>query len=156
MLLPALISHPLIFRRLFHPAHSTTFSAIRKNVVWFFFFFPFFLFLFLFLFKDWKEKKCNKEICVCEKKDSFCGWKKESKCFQNTNCIGKCLNGVCTLDSKCVCYDGFTGDDCSMDIDECKQNTHNCHQEASCENTIGSYSCTCRNGKEGNRKICYG
>lgn len=40
------------------------------------------------------------------------------------------------------------------DVDECKQN--NCHDDANCSNTDGSYDCTCKSGYIGNGTYCEG
>jgi hypothetical protein len=42
-----------------------------------------------------------------------------------------------------------------LDIDECG-NGHDCHVNATCTNTIGSYTCACDNGFSGNATICEG
>ena len=42
------------------------------------------------------------------------------------------------------------------DIEECKDNTDDCHVDALCENTEGSYNCTCRLGYEGDGFNCSG
>lgn len=39
------------------------------------------------------------------------------------------------------------------DIDECSTKNE-CHQNASCKNTKGSYICTCQDGLEGDGKYC--
>ena len=39
------------------------------------------------------------------------------------------------------CFNAFL---CSLDIDECMEQTDNCEQI--CGNTIGSYKCFCRDG----------
>ena len=41
------------------------------------------------------------------------------------------------------------------DIDECSS-ANECHQNATCNNTKGSYNCTCKDGFEGNGKNCTG
>ena len=39
------------------------------------------------------------------------------------------------------------------DIDECSTE-NDCHHNASCQNTKGSYYCTCQDGLEGDGKYC--
>ena len=43
-----------------------------------------------------------------------------------------------------------------IDINECTTNVHNCDQWAACNNTIGSFNCTCFKGYEGNGTSCAG
>ena len=43
----------------------------------------------------------------------------------------------------------------SPDIDECSIE-NDCHQNALCNNTKGSYNCTCKDGFEGDGKNCTG
>ena len=40
------------------------------------------------------------------------------------------------------------------DIDECAANTHDCHLNATCNNTIGSFNCTCNLGFSGDGRTC--
>ena len=45
------------------------------------------------------------------------------------------------------------------DIDECTINTHNCDRDpgqATCTNTIGSFTCACNTGFSGNGVTCLG
>ena len=42
------------------------------------------------------------------------------------------------------------------DIDECETSIHSCDVNAFCNNTIGSYICTCNPGYFGNGKSCLG
>ena len=42
------------------------------------------------------------------------------------------------------------------DINECEVGTDNCHADATCENTIGSFTCTCNTGYEGDGVTCEG
>ena len=51
-----------------------------------------------------------------------------------------------------VTYNFFT---LFLDIDECKVSS-SCHSQATCRNTIGSYTCTCNTGYTGNAQICVG
>lgn len=43
-----------------------------------------------------------------------------------------------------------------IDIDECTAGSHNCHSSATCNNTVGSFNCTCNNGYSGDGTSCIG
>ena len=43
-----------------------------------------------------------------------------------------------------------------LDINECDQSLHQCHANAYCTNTNGSFTCTCSNGYSGNGTTCEG
>ena len=45
------------------------------------------------------------------------------------------------------------GDSCS-DIDECAVRVNNCHPNADCTNTFGSFDCSCKSGYSGNGTYC--
>ncbi len=53
------------------------------------------------------------------------------------------LTSICTISSP-------------TDIDECSTNEHLCGENAVCENTPGSYRCKCKEGYEGDGKVCKG
>ena len=44
----------------------------------------------------------------------------------------------------------------SQDIEECQTNADNCHVDANCTNTKGSFFCTCHTGYSGNGVTCVG
>ena len=65
----------------------------------------------------------------------------------------------------CACNPGLTtynrqtytrphGYSCNYDINECNDGSHNCSQNATCQNTHGSYHCTCKNGFSGDGDTC--
>ena len=43
-----------------------------------------------------------------------------------------------------------------LDENECDLNTNNCDKNAMCNNTIGSFNCTCNSGYSGNGVDCNG
>ena len=43
-----------------------------------------------------------------------------------------------------------------LDIDECSRSNVNCHVNAYCGNTDGSYLCTCYSGYTGSGTACHG
>ena len=44
-----------------------------------------------------------------------------------------------------------------LDVDECAiASTNDCSANATCENTVGSFVCTCKLGFAGNGKTCAG
>ena len=42
------------------------------------------------------------------------------------------------------------------DENECNATTYPCHEDAFCNNTIGSFECICEDGFEGNETYCAG
>lgn len=75
-------------------------------------------------------------------------------------CHGKCdpFNQIC-IDGVCHCKDGFIspsgrGGRC-QDIPECNNKAwNNCHRHAYCTEKLGGYTCTCKEGYEGNGEKC--
>jgi alpha-tubulin suppressor-like RCC1 family protein len=68
---------------------------------------------------------------------------------------GNSVNGD-GCDNDCRCSAGYQSDgngNC-VDIDECTLGTHGCHAFAICNNTTGSYTCTCVDGYAGNGVTC--
>lgn len=45
---------------------------------------------------------------------------------------------------------------CSIDINECAEDLDDCHANAKCRNTAGSYRCRCKSGFRGNGRVCTG
>ena len=43
-----------------------------------------------------------------------------------------------------------------LDVNECLENTHKCSANADCTNTEGSYTCSCREGFQGDGFTCDG
>ncbi|XP_078575879.1 uncharacterized protein LOC144861749 isoform X2 [Branchiostoma floridae x Branchiostoma japonicum] len=68
-----------------------------------------------------------------------------------------CMNGgTCNEESSghtCTCTDEWAGVNCE-DINECTLGTDNCHAEATCSNTVGSFTCTCTTGYTGDGETC--
>ena len=43
-----------------------------------------------------------------------------------------------------------------LDMDECGIDNSGCHANANCQNTVGSFSCSCKSGYDGNGLECSG
>ncbi|XP_058126471.1 multiple epidermal growth factor-like domains protein 8 isoform X2 [Anopheles coustani] len=96
-----------------------------------------------------------------------CGW-----CYDEDNPInGVCMQGDFGRSSK-ECTLSLNGTDRAEtrtgswayaqcpDVDECELGLHDCHEQAECSNTHGSYNCKCRKGYFGDgvrycRQTCY-
>uniref|UniRef100_A0A914P2F5 EGF-like domain-containing protein n=1 Tax=Panagrolaimus davidi TaxID=227884 RepID=A0A914P2F5_9BILA len=68
--------------------------------------------------------------------------------------LSKCTNGGSCIDGinefHCVCPNGFTGNDCRQNIDECSIFGSNlCQNGGTCIDTYGTYQCACVYGFEG-------
>ena len=59
--------------------------------------------------------------------------------------IFQLLQSCCT-DTDCFC--------CHADIDECETGNDNCHENAQCTNTEGSFTCSCNPGYAGDGTEC--
>ena len=92
-----------------------------------------------------EDRDCAGAQMGCEKEVGLCRHKRcadsPGPCFLGVTCEEVEAGYVCGS-----CPDGFSGDgeDC-VDVDECAGETR-CHALATCQNTIGSYTCTCPSG----------
>ncbi|XP_052809176.1 fibrillin-2-like [Mya arenaria] len=79
--------------------------------------------------------------CEACKKRTF-GVNCSSTCICEADNTYTCDNVVGT----CTCKQGWTGDDCSKDVDECHLSTHTCSENSSCRNKDGGFLCDCHTG----------
>ena len=56
---------------------------------------------------------------------------------------GTCVNTPGSF--HCVCDDGWEGERCEREIDECLSNP--CQHDGTCLNKVGKFTCLCMNGK---------
>jgi len=54
----------------------------------------------------------------------------------------------------CDCEDGYSGERCTMDVDECTMGSHACSTHAHCLNQFGTYVCDCFAGHFGDGESC--
>lgn len=52
---------------------------------------------------------------------------------------------------QCVCVNGWTGDDCSENIDDCASAA--CYQGSTCHDRVASFYCECPHGRTGIRHV---
>lgn len=82
----------------------------------------------------------------------FCIGTKQKECADSkSEPCSPCQNGgMCTdlhLNYTCQCKPGYSGHDCSVNIDDCKPNP--CLQNSTCYDGIKNYTCECAHGFRG-------
>ncbi|XP_018648078.1 notch [Schistosoma mansoni] len=94
-------------------------------------------FVFIFLLHIFIYKSTCNNFDVCS----------TNPCHSNGYCISYENGGF-----HCRCSQGWTGDDCSVDVDECHlSSTNPCEHNGVCINSPGGYQCLCSPGYHGSR-----
>jgi len=96
--------------------------------------------------------------CACNKGYAGDGMAQGSTCKDVDDCASNpCDWGTCKDEGvasyTCSCNDGYTDYNCDFDVNEC-QESHNCHVDARCVNTPGTFYCRCLSGWEGDGLTC--
>ena len=80
--------------------------------------------------------------------------------FYGENCEVPCRCGrgskECNYITGCICNEGWKGDGCEEDINECHLNNTCTGDHEVCVNTPGSYRCDCDKGYQNISGICQG
>ena len=79
-------------------------------------------------------------------------WDDYSLMVGDPECDPPCEHGTCNEELTCDCADGWAGDACDEDVDECLDAP--CDPNATCTNEPGSFACTCDEGFEGDGFAC--
>ncbi|KAK0050577.1 mucin-4, partial [Biomphalaria pfeifferi] len=71
-----------------------------------------------------------------------------NNCAYQCSCSPTTTKSCSPLNGDCLCQSGWSGPDCSVDIDECTQNQAICASKnnTECLNTNGTYVCSCKLG----------
>lgn len=86
-------------------------------------------------------------VCVCVFSGQYCA-EDVNECLMQPNAChngGTCFNTI--GGHTCVCVNGWTGNDCSENIDDCA--TAVCFNGATCHDRVASFYCECPVGKTG-------
>ncbi|KAL4219782.1 hypothetical protein ACF0H5_020194 [Mactra antiquata] len=69
-------------------------------------------------------------------------------CLRDCSCVLTRTNSCNHINGNCVCMEGWTGETCSDDVNECDQIADVCREKSNtvCSNTVGSFKCTCMEG----------
>jgi hypothetical protein len=92
-----------------------------------------------------ENEECRSGNCVL----------KEASCNINMDC-GENSGATCS-NEVCVCEEGLAYNSLNkecIDINECLVNNDGCDTNATCANTVGSFTCTCNDGYNGNGFTC--
>ncbi|GMS89377.1 hypothetical protein PENTCL1PPCAC_11552 [Pristionchus entomophagus] len=71
-----------------------------------------------------------------------------SSSLSSSSCSPSTCNGQCD-GHRCVCPIGWTGDNCTQDVDECQAPSNPCPSHGLCINTRGAFQCVCADGSCG-------
>jgi cysteine-rich repeat protein len=95
---------------------------------------------------------CSGEPSTCNKTCGNGQVEQGETCDDENTAVGDgCVS--CAVESGFECEPGTMPSDCS-DVNECADNKHNCHAQATCTNTAGSFSCACKPGYTGTGVNC--
>ncbi|XP_063075905.1 nephronectin [Engraulis encrasicolus] len=89
-------------------------------------------------------KSLPEGVCTFGQSIGCChGWRNVSGLCKPV-CEKPCENGKCIGPDTCFCHEGYQGQQCNEDVNECGLPIRPCSH--SCMNTIGSYRCYCDPG----------
>ncbi|XP_052784322.1 uncharacterized protein LOC128220099 isoform X2 [Mya arenaria] len=105
--------------------------------------------------EGWTGEICDEDVDECG--DQKCvnftfGWSCNETCPCQQDHSSKCDN----VNGSCFCLQGWKGQICSEDLDECSETPDVCSvkDNSHCENVDGSYLCSCDAGYTAKDEIC--
>ena len=82
-------------------------------------------------------------VCVCTECPE---WKYGENCAEDCACDQMGAEGCDKVAGGCRCKPGWTGATCSSSVNECEADPAPCPAHSTCNDTEGSYECTCDTG----------